>query len=102
MHDVVLSARKDLLELPRESNTDGHSCLRSIRVNRLASSETNDVRRFSPALDIRGDDVYMMAKLPRFAGEEMHMLYDSTQMRVVVLGDDSNAEWSCKRWSRAQ
>ena len=42
--------------------------------------------------NVRRDDVDVMPATARFAREEMHVLADPAQVRIVVLGDQRDAQ----------
>ena len=92
MNDVVLAeaehAPKFLpqLEAPREAR------LRSVGVDRLALSDANDVLFFARTGDVRRDYVDMVAVPARFAREEMHVLTDAAEVRIVVLRHQRDAQ----------
>ena len=48
------------------------------------------------ARHVGGDDVDLMSVSARFAREEMHVLADATEMRIVVLGDERDPERFCE------
>jgi len=79
-----------------DSHAHSEPRLRPVEINGLASSDANYVRLLLRAFEIRRDNVDVMTAPPRFAREEMHVLADSTEMRIVVLGDESDSERSRK------
>ena len=54
--------------------------------------EPNDVRLMLGARDVRRDDVDVMPATTRFAREEMNVLADPAQVRIVVLRDQRDAK----------
>jgi hypothetical protein len=56
--------------------------------------EANDVRLLFGAGNVRRDDVHVVPATTSFAREEMHVLADAAEMRIVVLGHQRNAQRS--------
>ena len=44
----------------------------------------------------------MMPPSPRFPREEVHVLADPTEVRIVVLGHQRNAQWTLIRLEKFQ
>src|SRR5207253_1762236 len=85
VNDVVLPQAKNALQVLSELESPGKSCLRSVRINRLTLADANDVHLGPSARNLRGDDVDLMPVTSRLTREEVYVLADSTQVRVVVL-----------------
>ena len=98
VHDIVLSAPENLLELLLEIQADSKAGMRSVNEHRLTATQPDDVRIVRAALDVRRDDVYVMSKTPRFTRKEVDVLADPAEVRVVVLGYECDAKWTCERW----
>ena len=94
MHDVVLSAPQHVSQLLAEVEPDGHPRLRAVEVDRLARADADDVRLGVGAFEVRRDDVDVMTEPARFAREEMDVLADAAEVRIVVLGDERDTEWT--------
>ena len=92
MNDVVLASLERSSQLSSQTEPDCNSRLRAVAIDRLAAPKPNDVRLRLRTRNVGGDDVDVMAAPPRFAREEVHMLADATEMRIVVLGDERNAK----------
>ena len=92
VHDVVLSAPENVLELFLEVYADRKARVRSMHEHGLTASDTDDVRIGRAAFDVRCDDVDMMPEPTSFSRKEMHVLADTAEMRVVILGDERDSE----------
>jgi hypothetical protein len=92
VNDVVLTAPKNSAYLPSQTQTDRNSSLRSVAVDRLAPAKANHIRLRLSTGDVRCDDIYVMSPSSSLAGEEMHVLADPTQMRIVVLRYERDAK----------
>ncbi len=79
VHDVITATPERAPHVLAQCQPDCHPGLRTVEVNGLTSSDPNDVRLGDRALEIRGDDVHVMAEPPGFAREEMHVLADTAQ-----------------------
>ena len=85
-------ARSTLAHLAPQPEADRDARLGAVGVHRLAASEADDVRLRLGAGNVRRDDVDVMSAAARFAGEEVHVLADAAQVRIVVLGDERDAQ----------
>lgn len=85
---VVLPKTKDLAQLLSQLESPRKARLRSIGVNRLTLADANDVHLVARARNVRRDYVDLVTVTARFAREEMNVLADAAQVRVVILGDE--------------
>ena len=92
VHDIVTSPPKHMAHLTPQSEPNGYARLRSVAVDRLTSAKPNDVWLFLRALDVRRDDVDVMSATTGLASEEMHVLADTPEVRIVVLRHQRDAE----------
>jgi hypothetical protein len=92
VHDIVRTAGEHLSHIPTETATHRDASEGPIAVYREALPHANDVRDVTRAREIRRDDVDVMAVKASFTREEVHVLADAAQVRVVVLGDLRNPE----------
>ena len=92
VHDVVATTAQNIAQLLLEIEADREARVRSVEINWLTASDPDDVRIFYAALDVRSDDVDVMAETPGLSREEMHVLADSAEVRIVVLGDECDAK----------
>src|SRR3954469_1831358 len=90
--DVVLPETEDAAQGFPKLDAPGKARLRSVRIYRLTLADANDMRLLSGAGNIRRDDVDLVSVPPRLSGEEVHVLADSAEMRIVVLGDERDAQ----------
>ena len=92
VHDVVRASGEHFPHVSTETATHRDAGERPIAVYREALPHANHVRDVTRAREIRRDDVDVMAVEPSFTRQEMHVLADAAQVRVVVLGDLRNPE----------
>lgn len=90
--DVIPAQAQRLSHLPADGSADGDACLRLVEVDRLAPADPDHVRLPDGAGQIGRDDVDVMPSGPRFTRKEMHVLANATEVRVVVLRDDTDAK----------
>jgi len=95
VNDVVLPQTEDSLQILAQLESPRKSRLRSVGIDRLASADAHDVRLVARAGDVRRDDVDLMPISPRFAGKEVHVLADSAEVRIVILGNEGDSEGPC-------
>ncbi len=96
VNDVVFAALENLLELLAKPETQSHARLRSVEVDRLASSYSNDMRLGDSAFDVRSDDIDVMPETASFAREKVNVFADAAEMRIVVLGNERDAKGTCE------
>ena len=96
VNDVVVSALERVAKLFLEIPAERHSSLRAVEVHGLAASNADDVRLVDSTFEIRSDDVYVMAKSPRFTREKVNVLADAAEVWIVVLGDEGNPQGFCE------
>ena len=98
--EIVPSAAKSLPHFLAQSQAERDPGLRSVKVDRLAVAKPDYMRPFFSTFDPRSDDVDVMATASRLAREEMNVLADSTEVRIVVLGDQRDSERARKKRRR--
>jgi hypothetical protein len=87
VHNVVRALCEETSHLPTETAADRDARERPVAVHRNALPDANHVRDVTRAREIRGDYVDVMSAEACFTREEMHVLADTAQVRIVVLGD---------------
>ena len=92
VNDVVLPQAEYAAQIFSELEPPREARLRSVGVDRLALPDANDMELVARARNVRGDDVDVMPVATRLAGEEVHVLADPAEVRVVVLGDKCDPE----------
>ena len=90
--DVILTTMQRPPKLFAHRHAECYSCLRSVEVNRLAMANPHHVRLILGTLEARGDDVNLMSPAASLSGEEMDVLADATEMRIVVLGNERDSQ----------
>jgi len=92
VNDVVLAKTEDTSQRLAQLEAPGESRLRAIRINGLALSDAHDVRLRPRAGNVGRDDIHLVSEAARFAGEEVDVLADAAEVRVVILGDECDAQ----------
>ena len=85
MQDIVFTASQRLANVAAQPPSDGQASVRSVRVEGDTSTETDNPWFVVCAVQVRRDDVDVMTARARFLGEEVHVLADPSNVRVVVL-----------------
>src|SRR5512141_2723952 len=98
--DHIISSPPERLAPPlSKRQAERHACLGAVGVNRLAPPDMDNVRLLVRSVDSGGDDVNVMSATARLASKKMNVFADSAEMRIVVLGDESDSERSREqRW----
>ena len=94
MQDIVFAAPQRFPNVTAESPPNSKACVRSVCVERDTSTETNHAWFVVCAIEVRRDDVDVVTSRARLPGEEVHMLADPSNVRVVVLRHQRDAERS--------
>jgi hypothetical protein len=92
VNDVVLAEAENAPQVFSELEPPREARLRSIGVDRLTLPDAYDVGLVTRARDVRGDNVDVMSVAARFAGDDVHVLADAAEVRIVVLGDERDSE----------
>src|SRR4051812_1982050 len=92
MHNVVAAAAENVTHLSPQSHANRDASLRSIAVDWLAPADPDYVRLLLRAGDVGGDDVHMVAAAASLAREEVHVLADPPEVRIVILRDQGDPE----------
>jgi hypothetical protein len=92
VNDVVFSLAQNAAQVTAQVPTQRDASLRSIRVNRLAAADADDVRLLFSAGNVRRDHVDMMAAAARLASEKVDVLANAAQVGIVVLGHQRDAQ----------
>ena len=87
MHDIVRAIAENISHLSPQGMSDGDSRERAVAIDGHAVPDTNHIGRVASAREVRRDDVHVMPAKACFAREEMDVLADSTEVRIVVLRD---------------
>jgi hypothetical protein len=66
--------------------------LGAVGIYRLAATQPDDVRLFLGPRNMGRDDVDVMAAAAGLAGEEVDVLADPAEVRIVVLRDQRNTQ----------
>ena len=92
VNDVVLSKAEHPLQSFAELETPCKSSLGSIGVDGLALADPNDVRLVPRARNVGRDDVHLVSVSTRLAREEVYVLANAAQVRIVILRDERDSE----------
>jgi hypothetical protein len=90
--DVILPKAEDALEMLPQLEPPGEAGLGAIRVYRLAFSNSNYMRLWSRAGNIRRDDINLVSIPTRLAREEVDVLTDPAEVRIIVFGDQRDPQ----------
>ncbi len=90
--DIVIALSECAPEFFSEGDADSYSSLRAVRENNLAPANPDDMRLRRLAAHVRSDDVHMMTEPAGFTREEVNVLADATEMRIVVLRYQRDSE----------
>ena len=104
VHDVVCAFPEHVPHSAPQRAPNRYAGQRAVAVNRNAPSDTDHVRRVAGAIEVRRNDVDVMATKPRFAREKMNVFTYAAEVRIVVLRDlgDSKSVHSGWPGSRPQ
>ena len=92
VHDIIRPVTQDIANLAPQRTPNGDARQRAIAVDGDTLPDANDIRRIDRSGKIRGDDVNVMAAQPRLTREEVNVLADSAEVRIVILRDLSDSE----------
>ncbi len=95
--DVVLPVAEDSPHLLPERHADRDARLRAVGVDRLAASDADDSALVPRSRDVRRDDVDVVSALARFLREEVDVLADAAEVRIVVLRNERDAQGAHRR-----
>src|SRR4051794_36958645 len=92
VHEVVRALAQDIAHLASQRATNRYARQRAIAVDGHTPPDANHVRGIDRSGKVRGDDVDVMAAKPRLTREEVNVLTDSAEVRIVVLRYLSDSE----------